>query len=146
MRNLEKHIGSTSKNTMTLYQFIPSQSQEMVSLIKIVFSITRPKDLHQSTITKEIDVQNQSSPLDDQVIVKDEEKNAPILRRSKRQRKEKSFGPDFEIQLIKGTRDNLCANFSYVYRVEGDLLTQNMASQGIDFQKRPSMMNGIYHR
>ena len=69
----------------------------MVSLIKIVFSITRPKDLHQSTITKEIDVQNQSSPLDDQVIVKDEEKNAPILRRSKRQRKEKSFGPDFEI-------------------------------------------------
>lgn len=64
-------------------------------------SITRPKHLHQSSINKEIDIPFQSSPSDDQEIIKDEDENASILCRSKRQRKDRSFGRDFEVYVIE---------------------------------------------
>ena len=97
-------------------------------------SIIRPKDLHQSD-PKEIDLNNQSSPQDDHVIIEDEEEIVPTLRRSKRQRKENSFGLDFEVYLIEGTSDNLCTSIPYIFGVEGDPLTYSeaMTSRDSDF-------------
>ena len=97
-------------------------------------SITIPQDLHQNDL-KDIDQNNQSSLQDDHVIIEDEEENAPILRRSKEQSKEKSFGPNFEVYLIEGTRDDLCTSIPYLYGVEGDPLTYSdaMTSRDLNF-------------
>ena len=54
------------------------------------------------------------------------------MHRSKRQRKEKSFGPNFEVCLIEGSRDDLCSSIPYLYIVEGNPLTHNEAISSQD--------------
>ena len=46
-----------------------------------------------------------------------------IPRRSKRQRKAKSFGPDFDVYLVEGTRNEISSSVPYLFNVEGDPLT-----------------------
>ena len=61
------------------------------------------------------------------MVIEDDEENALKSRRIKRQRKEKSFGPDFEVYLIEGRRNDLCTDIPYLYGVKGDLVTYNEA-------------------
>lgn len=72
------------------------------------------------------------------MIIEDEKDNAPILHRSKRQRKEKSFGPNLEVYLIKGTKDNLYSRIRYLYGGKGDSYTYSevMVSLDLDFWEK----------
>lgn len=57
---------------------------------------------------------------------------------SKRQRKKKSFGPNFEVYLIEGTRDDLYSIIPYLYELEEDLITycEVIASQDSNFWEK----------
>lgn len=59
------------------------------------------------------------------------------LRRSKRARVAKSFGPDFIVYLVEGTRDTTCNHTMVSYHVESDPLTfgEAMKSQDCAFWK-----------
>ncbi|KAI3692729.1 hypothetical protein L6452_32551 [Arctium lappa] len=72
-------------------------------------SIPRTKDLVPSTSV--------TSEVEEQAIVPTE---TPMLRRSKRGRIEKSFGPYFQVYLVVGSRDEIGSQFSYCYSIEED--------------------------
>ncbi|GJW23871.1 zinc finger, CCHC-type containing protein [Tanacetum coccineum] len=62
----------------------------------------------------------------------------PELRKSKRNRTPKDFGPEFQLYLIKGTRDEVSDQHSYCFNVEDDPKTfdEAMKSQDMDLQKK----------
>ena len=64
-------------------------------------SIGRPKDLQVSTNVQEID----EDQLESQNVLSKDEHIEISLRRIKRRRIATSFGPDFEVYLVEGTRD-----------------------------------------
>ena len=59
------------------------------------------------------------------------------VRKSKRIRKEKSFGSDFFIYLIEGTRDSIENEIPYVYSIDSDPISfkEAMDSQDAPFWK-----------
>nr|GEU49975.1 zinc finger, CCHC-type [Tanacetum cinerariifolium] len=59
------------------------------------------------------------------------------LRKSKRNRTLKDFGPEFQLYLIKGTKDEVSDQHSYCFNVEDDLKTfdEAMKSQDVTFLK-----------
>ncbi|GKA93203.1 zinc finger, CCHC-type containing protein [Tanacetum coccineum] len=61
----------------------------------------------------------------------------PELRKSKRNRTPKDFGPEFQLYLIKGTREEVSDQHSYCFNVEDDPKTfdEAMKSQDVAFWK-----------
>ncbi|GKA07712.1 zinc finger, CCHC-type containing protein [Tanacetum coccineum] len=61
----------------------------------------------------------------------------PELRKSKRHRTPKDFGPEFQLYLIEGTRDEVSDQHSYCFNVEDDPKTfdEAMKSQDVAFWK-----------
>ncbi|GKB92811.1 zinc finger, CCHC-type containing protein, partial [Tanacetum coccineum] len=61
----------------------------------------------------------------------------PDLRKGKRNRTPKNFGPKFQLYLIEGTRDVVSDQHSYWFNVEDDPKTFNeaMKSQNVSFWK-----------
>ncbi|GKF75820.1 hypothetical protein Tco_0225264, partial [Tanacetum coccineum] len=59
------------------------------------------------------------------------------LRKIKRNRTPKNFGPEFQLYLIEGTWDEVSNQHSYCFNVEDDLTTfdQAMKSQDVAFWK-----------
>ncbi|GKF05721.1 zinc finger, CCHC-type containing protein [Tanacetum coccineum] len=59
------------------------------------------------------------------------------LRKSKRIRTPKDFGPEFQLYLIEGTRDEVSDQHSYCFNVEDDPKTfdEAMKSQDVSFWK-----------
>ncbi|CAA7030319.1 unnamed protein product [Microthlaspi erraticum] len=57
---------------------------------------------------------------------------SPVLRRSKRGRIEKSFGPEFQIYLVEGSRDEIVLQYSYCYLVGDEPRTFSEAMASID--------------
>ncbi|KAL0312877.1 UNVERIFIED_CONTAM: Retrovirus-related Pol polyprotein from transposon TNT 1-94 [Sesamum radiatum] len=59
------------------------------------------------------------------------------LRKSKRVRKPKSFGPDFQLYLIEGSRDEVSTLYPYCFNVEDDpkIFDEAMKSQDVAFWK-----------
>ncbi|GJV51156.1 zinc finger, CCHC-type containing protein [Tanacetum coccineum] len=59
----------------------------------------------------------------------------PKLRKSKRHRTPKDFRPEFQLYLIKGTRDEVSDQHSYCFNVEDDpkILDEAMKSQDVAF-------------
>jgi len=59
------------------------------------------------------------------------------VRRSKRIRKKKSFGSDFFVYLIEGTRDSIENKIPYVYSIDSDpnSFKEAMESQDASFWK-----------
>ena len=57
--------------------------------------------------------------------------------RSKQIRKQKSFGSDFFVYLVEGTRDSIENEISYVYNISSNLSTfkEAMESQDVPFWK-----------
>nr|GEU33221.1 hypothetical protein [Tanacetum cinerariifolium] len=53
-------------------------------------------------------------------------------RRGKRARKAKSYGSDFQLYLVEGSRDQVGSQYSYCYNIEEDLRTYNEATQSRD--------------
>ncbi|GKF66711.1 hypothetical protein Tco_0193228 [Tanacetum coccineum] len=62
----------------------------------------------------------------------------PELRKSKRNRTPKDFGPEFQLYLIKGTRDKVSDQHSYCFNVEDDPKTfdEPIKSQDVTFWKK----------
>ncbi|GJS93639.1 zinc finger, CCHC-type containing protein [Tanacetum coccineum] len=62
----------------------------------------------------------------------------PKLRKSKRHRTPKDFGPGFQLYLIEGTRDLISDQHSYYFNVEEDPKTfdEAMKSQDVSFWKK----------
>ncbi|CAA7061585.1 unnamed protein product [Microthlaspi erraticum] len=89
-------------------------------------SIPRPKDLV-SFGTGQGDGTNVRSNISACVPTTSE---SPVLRRSKRGRIEKSFGPEFQIYLVEGSRDEIVLQYSYCYLVgdEPRTFSEAMAS------------------
>ncbi|GJV21218.1 zinc finger, CCHC-type containing protein [Tanacetum coccineum] len=61
----------------------------------------------------------------------------PELRKSKRHRTLKDFGPEFQLYLIKGRRDEVSGQHSYCFNVEDDLkkFDESMKSHDVAFWK-----------
>ncbi|GKB63761.1 zinc finger, CCHC-type containing protein [Tanacetum coccineum] len=53
-------------------------------------------------------------------------------RKSKRARKAKSYGCDFQLYLVEGSRDQIGSQYSYCYSIEEDLMTYSEAMQSRD--------------
>nr|GEV65873.1 hypothetical protein [Tanacetum cinerariifolium] len=62
----------------------------------------------------------------------------PKLRKSKKNRTPKNFGPKFQLYLIEGTRDEVSDQHSYCFNVEDDPKTfdEAMKSQDVAFWKK----------
>ncbi|KAI3735577.1 hypothetical protein L6452_15083 [Arctium lappa] len=60
-----------------------------------------------------------------------------MLRRSKRGRIEKSTGPDFQVYLVEGSREEIGSQFFYYYSIEEDpkSFDEAMKSQDVAFWK-----------
>ncbi|GJY48599.1 zinc finger, CCHC-type containing protein [Tanacetum coccineum] len=65
------------------------------------------------------------------------QQSEPQLRKSKRHRTPKDFGPEFQLYLIEGTRDEVSDQHSYCFNVEDDPKTfdEAMKSQDVAFWK-----------
>ncbi|GJT99386.1 zinc finger, CCHC-type containing protein [Tanacetum coccineum] len=63
------------------------------------------------------------------------QQHEPELRKSKRNRTPKDFGPEFQLYLIEGTRDEVSDQHSYCFNVEDDPNTfdEAMKSQDVAF-------------
>ncbi|CAM8882652.1 unnamed protein product [Rhodiola kirilowii] len=59
------------------------------------------------------------------------------IRRSKRARKEQSFGNDFHVYLVEGTRDEVSSQYMYCHVIESDPKTfdEAMKSKNVSFWK-----------
>ncbi|GKC76290.1 hypothetical protein Tco_1127064, partial [Tanacetum coccineum] len=56
----------------------------------------------------------------------------PKPHRGKRARKAKSYGADFQLYLVDGSRDQIGLQYSYCYSIEEDPITYNEAMQSRD--------------
>ncbi|GJV18763.1 zinc finger, CCHC-type containing protein [Tanacetum coccineum] len=78
-----------------------------------------------------------SSVVPEKIIEEVVQQPEPELRKSKRNRTLKSFGPEFQLYLIEGTRDLISDQHSYCFNVEDDpkIFNEAMKSQDVSFWK-----------
>ncbi|GJX71670.1 zinc finger, CCHC-type containing protein [Tanacetum coccineum] len=103
------------------FLYIPRPSQR--SLAK------QTKDIGYSVIPKEVT---------EEVVQQPE----PKLRKSKRHRTPKDFRPEFELYLVKGTRDEVFDQHSYCFNVEDDPKTFDEAMKSQDIFKKKLKVDG----
>nr|GEW84873.1 hypothetical protein [Tanacetum cinerariifolium] len=84
-------------------------------------SIPRPKDIIPNV---------QESQMDDHTDDVPNEISEP--RKGKRVQKAKSYGSDFQLYLVEGSRDQVGSQYSYCYSIEEDPRTYNEAMQSQD--------------
>ncbi|GKA27797.1 reverse transcriptase domain-containing protein [Tanacetum coccineum] len=115
------------------YRFYVIEPNEYVSINSIIesrdaifdenrfSSIPRPKDIIPNV---------QESQLDDHTDDVPSEILEP--RKGKRVRKAKSYGSDFQLYLVEGSRDQVGSQYSYCFSIEEDPRTYNEAMQSRD--------------
>ncbi|GKB78075.1 zinc finger, CCHC-type containing protein [Tanacetum coccineum] len=79
-------------------------------------SIPRPKDIIPNSDESQRDDHSNDVPSE-----------TPKPRRGKRARKAKSYGSDFQLYLVEGSRDQIGSQYSYCYSIEEDPRTYNEA-------------------
>nr|GEW74586.1 zinc finger, CCHC-type [Tanacetum cinerariifolium] len=84
-------------------------------------SIPRPKDIIPNV---------QESQMDDHID--DVPNDIPEPQKGKRVRKAKSYGFDFQLYLVEGSRDQVGSQYLYCYSIEEELRTYNEAMQSRD--------------
>lgn len=84
-------------------------------------SISRPKDIVPNSDEVQRDDHSNDVPSEN-----------PEPRKSKRARKAKSYGSDFQLYLVEGSRDQIESQYSYCYNIEDDPRTYNEAMQSRD--------------
>ncbi|GJY23715.1 zinc finger, CCHC-type containing protein [Tanacetum coccineum] len=84
-------------------------------------SIPRPKDIIPNSDESQKDDHSNDVPSE-----------TPKPRKSKRARKAKSYGSDFQLYLVEGSRDQIGSQYSYCYSIEDDPITYNEAMQSRD--------------
>lgn len=122
------------------YRFYVIESNDSVSVNTVIesrdaifdeerfTSIPRPRDLIQQSSSKNT-TQGEN--------VSAGTSSVPEPRRSTRTRKAKSFGSDFQLYLVEGTRDETISEHQYCYIIEEDPKTfsEAMASRDVHFWK-----------
>ncbi|GJZ85563.1 zinc finger, CCHC-type containing protein [Tanacetum coccineum] len=84
-------------------------------------SIPRPKDIIPNSVESQRDDHSDDVPSE-----------TPEPRKGKRVRKAKSYGSDFQLYLVEGSRDQVGSQYSYCYSIEEDPRTYNEAMQSRD--------------
>ncbi|GKB45757.1 zinc finger, CCHC-type containing protein [Tanacetum coccineum] len=84
-------------------------------------SIPRPKDIIPNLEESQRDDHSDDVPSE-----------TPEPRRGKRAKKAKSYGSDFQLYLVEGSRDQVGSQYSYCYSIEEDPRTYNEAVQSRD--------------
>ncbi|GJZ22851.1 zinc finger, CCHC-type containing protein [Tanacetum coccineum] len=105
-------------NSMLSY----SESRDAIFDENHFFSIPRPKDIIPNSDESQRDDHFDDVPSE-----------IPEPRKGKRVRKAKSYGSDFQLYLVEGSRDQVGSQYSYCYSIEEDPRTYNEAMQSRDF-------------
>ncbi|GKB50900.1 hypothetical protein Tco_0901653, partial [Tanacetum coccineum] len=94
-------------------------------------SVPRPSQRSLVKGTKDSGGSLVSERVTDEIVQQSE----PELRKSKRHRTPKDFGPEFQLYLIEGTRNEVSDQHSYCFNVEDDPKTfdEAMKSQDVAF-------------
>ncbi|GKD54059.1 zinc finger, CCHC-type containing protein, partial [Tanacetum coccineum] len=79
-------------------------------------SIPRPKDIIPNSVESQRDDHSDDVPSE-----------IPKPRKGKRVRKAKSYGYDFQLYLVEGSRDQIGSQYSYYYSIEEDPITYDEA-------------------
>nr|GEZ53899.1 zinc finger, CCHC-type [Tanacetum cinerariifolium] len=112
------------------YVIEPSESVSINSIIKsrdAIFdenrfsSIPRPKDIILNLVESQRDDHSDDVPSE-----------TPEPCKGKRVRKAKSYGYDFQLYLVEGSRDHVGSQYSYCYSIEKDPRTYDEAMQSRD--------------
>ncbi|GJS05291.1 zinc finger, CCHC-type containing protein [Tanacetum coccineum] len=124
--------------TFRFYVIEPNESVLINLIIKsrdLIFDKNRfssvPKPSHRFLIngTEDIGGSVVLEEVTEEVVVQQPE---PELRKSKRNRIPKNFGPEFQLYLIEGTRDEVSDQHSYCFNVEDDPKTFDEAMKSND--------------
>ncbi|GJR17287.1 zinc finger, CCHC-type containing protein [Tanacetum coccineum] len=116
------------------YRFYVNEPNDSVSINSIIesrdaifnenrfSSIPRPKDVIPNSVESQRDDHSDDVP-------------SEILepRKGKRVRKAKSYGSDFQLYLVEGSRDQVGSQYSYCYSIEEDPRTYNEAMKSRDY-------------
>ncbi|GKF23992.1 zinc finger, CCHC-type containing protein, partial [Tanacetum coccineum] len=96
-------------------------------------SVPRPSQRSLVKGTKDSGGSLVSERVTDEIVQQSE----PELRKSKRHRTPKDFGPEFQLYLIEGTRNEVSDQHSYCFNVEDDpkIFDEAMKSQDVAFWK-----------
>ncbi|GKC26587.1 zinc finger, CCHC-type containing protein [Tanacetum coccineum] len=112
------------------YVIEPNNSVSINSIIEsrdVIFdenrfsSIPRPKDIIPNSVESQRDDHSDDVPSE-----------TPEPRKGKRVRKAKSYGSDFQLYLVEGSRDQVGSQYSYFYSIEEDPRTYDEAMQSWD--------------
>ncbi|GJX42308.1 zinc finger, CCHC-type containing protein [Tanacetum coccineum] len=115
------------------YMFYVIEPNDSVSINSIIesrdaifdenhfFSIPIPKDIIPNSNESQRDDHSDDVPSE-----------IPEPRKCKRVRKAKSYGSDFQLYLVEGSRDQVGSQYSYCYSIEEDPRTYNEAMQSRD--------------
>ena len=121
------------------YRFLVTEPNEFIEINTVIES--RNAVFYENRFTSISRTINNKTivelPLGPHVNKRDDESESSMLRRSKRVRIEKSFGPDFIIYLVEGTRDSHSRQIVVTPSIESDPLTfgDAMKSQDVAFWK-----------
>ncbi|GKC27583.1 zinc finger, CCHC-type containing protein [Tanacetum coccineum] len=117
----------------------PNESVSINSIIEsrdAIFDENRLSSIHRPSLgipngTEDIGVSVVPEEVTEEVV----QQPKPKLRKSKRNRTLKSFGPEFQLYLIEGTRDEVFYQHSYCFNVEDDpkIFDEAMKSQDAAF-------------
>ncbi|GJR73960.1 zinc finger, CCHC-type containing protein [Tanacetum coccineum] len=115
------------------YRFYVIEPNESVSINSIIesrdaifdenrfSSIPRPKDIISNSVESQGDGHSNDVPSE-----------IPEPRKGKRVRKAKSYGSDFQLYLVEGSRDHVGSQYSYCYSIEEDPRTYDEDVQSRD--------------
>nr|GEV38710.1 zinc finger, CCHC-type [Tanacetum cinerariifolium] len=112
------------------YVIEPNDSVSINSIIEskdAIFDENRFSSIHRP---KDIIPNSDESQRDD--LSDDVPNEIPESRKSKRVRKAKSHGSDFQLYLVEGSRDQVGLQYSYCYSIEEDPRTYNEAMKSRD--------------
>ncbi|GJW24053.1 hypothetical protein Tco_0037864 [Tanacetum coccineum] len=113
-----------------VYRFYVIEPNDSVSINSIIesrdaifdenrfSSIPRPKDIIPNSDESQTDDHSNYVPSE-----------TPEPRRGQRARKAKSYGFDFQLYLVEGSRDQVGSQYSYYYSIKEDPRTYNEAMQ-----------------
>nr|GEV78252.1 zinc finger, CCHC-type [Tanacetum cinerariifolium] len=115
------------------YMFYVIESKDFISINSIIESkdaILNENRFSSIPRTNDIIPNFDECQRDDHSV--DVPSETPEPRRGKRARKAKSYGYDFQLYLVEGSRDQIGSQYSYWYSIEADLRTYNKAMQSRD--------------
>ncbi|GKB84664.1 zinc finger, CCHC-type containing protein, partial [Tanacetum coccineum] len=115
------------------YRFYVIESNDFVS-INIIIELRDAifDENHFSSITRQTDIIPNSDESQKDDHSNDVPSETPEPRKGKRARKAKSYGFDFQLNLVEGLRDQIRLQYSYYYSIEEDHRTYNEAMQSQD--------------